>query len=163
MIRKINKNVSGNTYTPYTTRHTYSTRVWRNEDFFPDPVRMQHDLARAGRKMVTIVDPHLRADEDFHVFAKAKEQQLLVRTADNTSHFEGDCWPGRSAWVDYLQPAAREYWAACFAPDAYSGREPVHKLFELAGAQHNSPNFYQPPIVTMAVAARSIRSPILAI
>ena len=22
-----------------------------------------------------------------------------VRKADNGSHFEGDCWPGRSAWV----------------------------------------------------------------
>ena len=55
------------------------------------------------------------------MYAAAKERRLLVRKADNGSHFEGDCWPGRSAWVDYLQPAAREYWASRFAPDAYVG------------------------------------------
>ena len=102
----------------HTDRKRYFT--W-NEDFFPDPVRMQQALARTGRKMVTIIDPHLRAEEDYAVFAEAKARQLLVRSADNASHFEGDCWPGRSAWVDYLQPAAREYWASRFAPDAYVG------------------------------------------
>ena len=102
----------------HTDRKRYFS--W-NEDFFPTPVRMQQELARTGRKMVTIIDPHLRAEDDFSVYAAAKEQGLLVRKADNSSHFEGDCWPGRSAWVDYLQPAAREYWASRFLPDAYVG------------------------------------------
>jgi hypothetical protein len=29
---------------------------------------------------VTIIDPHLRAEDDFAVYAAAKEQGLLVRT-----------------------------------------------------------------------------------
>ena len=37
------------------------------------------------------------------------------------SHFEGDCWPGRSAWVDYLLPEARAFWSSRFAADAYLG------------------------------------------
>ena len=76
---------------------------------------------------MTIIDPHLRAEDDFAVYAAAKERGLLVRKADNSSHFEGDCWPGRSAWVDYLQPAAREYWASRFLPDAYVGSVDVQQ------------------------------------
>jgi hypothetical protein len=34
---------------------------------------------------VTIIDPHLRAEDDYPVFVQAKERQLLVRTADNTT------------------------------------------------------------------------------
>ena len=46
----------------HTDRKRYFS--W-NEDFFPTPVRMQEELARTGRKMVTIIDPHLRAEDDF--------------------------------------------------------------------------------------------------
>ena len=102
----------------HTDRKRYFS--W-DEDKFPTPLRMQAELARTGRKMVTIIDPHLRAEDDYAVYAKAKERNLLVRTADNSSHFEGECWPGNSAWVDYLQPAARDYWASLFTPDAYAG------------------------------------------
>ena len=50
---------------------------------------MQQELARTGRKMVTIVDPHLRAEDDYTVFAQAKARQLLVRTADSTTGHMG--------------------------------------------------------------------------
>eukprot|EP00966_Prymnesium_polylepis_P113078 2615295-Prymnesium_polylepis.1 len=81
---------------------------------------MQAQLARTGRKMVTIVDPHLKADDDYPTFAEAKARNLLVLNEDN-SHFEGDCWPGRSAWVDYLMPEARAFWASRFLPGQYNG------------------------------------------
>ena len=126
----------------HTDRKRYFT--W-NEDFFPDPVRMQQALARTGRKMVTIIDPHLRAEEDYAVFAEAKARQLLVRSADNASHFEGDCWPGRSAWVDYLQPAAREYWASRFAPAAYAGSSAALYTWN----DMNEPSVFDGPEITM--------------
>ena len=126
----------------HTDRKRYFT--W-NEDFFPDPARMQQALARTGRKMVTIIDPHLRAEEDYAVFAEAKARQLLVRSADNGSHFEGDCWPGRSAWVDYLQPAAREYWASRFAPAAYAGSSATLYTWN----DMNEPSVFDGPEITM--------------
>ena len=88
----------------HTDRKRYFS--W-DEDKFPTPLRMQAELAATGRKMVTIIDPHLKADDGFGVFTAARDAGLLVRKADNSAHFEGDCWPGRSAWLDYLQPAAR--------------------------------------------------------
>ncbi len=31
----------------------------------------------------------------------------------------GACWPGSSAWLDYLNPKAREYWASLFSLEKY--------------------------------------------
>ena len=94
---------------------------------------------------MTIIDPHLRAEDDFAVYAAAKERGLLVRKADNSSHFEGDCWPGRSAWVDYLQPAAREYWASRFLPDAYVGSSATLYTWN----DMNEPSVFDGPEITM--------------
>ena len=46
----------------HTDRKRYFS--W-DEDKFPTPLRMQSELSRTGRKMVTIIDPHLRAEADF--------------------------------------------------------------------------------------------------
>ena len=39
---------------------------------FGDPARMQAALAHTGRKMVTIIDPHLKADDGYSVFQEAR-------------------------------------------------------------------------------------------
>ena len=100
--------------------------------------------------MVTIIDPHLKADDGFKLFAEAKDAGLLVRTADNSSHFEGDCWPGRSGWLDYLQPAARAFWARRFAADAYGGStEHLYTWNDM-----NEPSVFDGPEITMAPTLR---------
>ena len=33
--------------------------------------------------------------------------------------FEGTCWPGKSVWVDYLNPKAREYWSSLYSLEKY--------------------------------------------
>ena len=33
--------------------------------------------------------------------------------------FIGDCWPGTSIWLDYLNPKGREYWASLYSLDKY--------------------------------------------
>ena len=67
---------SGSTSSTPTTSATFVGR-----EQVPDPVRMQAELARTG-KMVTIIDPHL-VDDGYPVFQQAKEQNLLVRLADD--------------------------------------------------------------------------------
>ena len=29
--------------------------------------------------------------------------------------FEGECWPGVSSWVDFLQPRAQQWWAQLYS------------------------------------------------
>jgi alpha-glucosidase (family GH31 glycosyl hydrolase) len=115
---------------------------------FPDPLTMQRQLKATGRNMVTIIDPHLKADDGYAVFADAKTAGLLVLKEDGEGHFEGDCWPGRSGWIDYLLPAAREYWAGQFAPDKYAGSSASLYTWN----DMNEPSVERGPEVTMPMA-----------
>ncbi|KAK6017773.1 glycosyl hydrolase, family 31 [Ostertagia ostertagi] len=53
-----------------------------------------------------------------------KTWDLYVKKADGESDFEGHCWPGASAYLDFLNPETRKYWAAQFAFDRYVGSTP---------------------------------------
>ena len=41
-------------------------------------------------KAVTIVDPHLKRDDDYYVYKEAKNRDLLIKKSDNTV-FYGWC------------------------------------------------------------------------
>ena len=40
---------------------------------FPTPLEMQKNVSAHGRKMVTIVDPHIKRDNGYHVHKEATE------------------------------------------------------------------------------------------
>ena len=70
--------------------------------------------------MVVIVDPHLKRTSDYPVYKQASELGLLVRNKDN-QEYEGQCWPGSSAWVDFFNPASWEWWQLLFKPHKLPG------------------------------------------
>ena len=43
--------------------------------------------------MVTIVDPHMKVDNDYNIYKEAKEKKYFVATRDGAD-YEGHCWPG---------------------------------------------------------------------
>ena len=104
--------------------HTNGKRyfTWDAEKF-PEPEQMQDNLASKGRKMVTIVDPHLKKDSTYAVSSEALAQNLFVRTQSG-SVFDGYCWPGDSNWLDYTNIEARKFWASKFTYDQYLGSTP---------------------------------------
>jgi alpha 1,3-glucosidase len=77
---------------------------------FQDPERLQSDLDSVKRKLVILVDPHLRADHSYGIYASAVGSGFLTKNSDGTSDFIGECWPGRSSWPDFLNPAVRAWW-----------------------------------------------------
>ncbi|KAK7471500.1 hypothetical protein BaRGS_00035839 [Batillaria attramentaria] len=87
---------------------------------FPSSEEMLRNLSSKGRKMVTIVDPHLKREENYRVYTEARDKGLLVKTAGG-GDFDGWCWPGSSAWPDFLDPKVREWWADKFALTEYVG------------------------------------------
>lgn len=96
-----------------------------DEDKFPEPVEMQRQLATKGRHMVTIVDPHLKVDDAYGPYTAAKARKYLIRDpAAPKSPYEGECWPGNSVWVDFLNPNARSWWAGLYSYDKYHGTTP---------------------------------------
>ena len=75
-------------------------------------------LPLLGRKMVTIIDPHIKRDGDYHIHSEAEQRQFYVKKKDG-SDYEGWCWPGSSSWIDFLNPEARKWWADKFAFSEY--------------------------------------------
>jgi hypothetical protein len=54
-------------------RWAFNTCYWRryltwDSSLFPQPVDLQEDVASRGRRMVTIVDPHVKRDPSYYIF-----------------------------------------------------------------------------------------------
>ena len=66
---------------------------------------MINNLAAKGRKLVTIVDPHLKKDDNFKVYADAKSKDYFVKNS-NGGEYDGWCWPGELwglSWATLVQ------------------------------------------------------------
>jgi len=91
--------------------HTDSKKymTWDHSKF-PTPAEMIDNVASKGRKMITIIDPHIKRDSGYHVHTQATEKQFYVKKKDG-SDYEGWCWPGSSSWIDFFNPEAQKWWA----------------------------------------------------
>lgn len=69
----------------YTDQKKYFT--W-NPDTFSDPKGMQEYIASTNRKLVTIIDPHIKVDETYYVYNGAKGK-YFVKSDDGSSDFQG--------------------------------------------------------------------------
>ncbi|PFH44771.1 glycoside hydrolase family 31 protein [Amanita thiersii Skay4041] len=94
----------------YADEHKYF--IWDKKSF-PDPVEMINDVAAIGRKMVVIVDPHLKRTSNYPVYQKASDNKVLVNNKDQ-NEYEGWCWSGSSSWIDFFNPGAWEWWKSLF-------------------------------------------------
>ncbi|XP_071962090.1 neutral alpha-glucosidase AB-like [Antedon mediterranea] len=110
---------------------------------FPNPVEMQDQIASKGRKMVTIVDPHFKRDDNYFVYKNGKELGHFIKNHDG-GDYDGWCWPGSSSWIDYTNPAAREWYASLFV-DQYEGS--TKNLF--TWNDMNEPSVFNGPEVTI--------------
>lgn len=68
----------------YTDGYRYFT--W-NPKNFSDPIEFQANLSSTNRKLVTILDPHIKIDENYPVYAYAKGKYFVKW--ENGSDFEG--------------------------------------------------------------------------
>lgn len=112
---------------------------------FPDSKRMINHLATRHRKMVTIVDPHIKRDSNYPVHTEAEAEGFYVKKADGTTDYEGWCWPGSSSWIDFLRPSIRNWWADLFDPQKYEGS--TNNLY--IWNDMNEPSVFNGPEITM--------------
>ena len=86
---------------------------------------MNSEIEASSRRITVIVDPHIKAFEEYPVYSKglALEEDyqspsnvtnVFNKTADGTGNFYGDCWPGNSTWIDYLNENAQDFWGQQF-------------------------------------------------
>ena len=66
--------------------------------------------------MVVIIDPHLKRVSTYPVYQEAQDLEILVKNS-NSGEYEGWCWSGSSAWVDFFNPKSWDWWKGLFKVD----------------------------------------------
>lgn len=133
--------------------HTDGKRYFTwDKKVFPTPHEMVANLSAVGRKLVTIVDPHIKRDAHYHVHSEATAKGLYVRTKDNSADFDGWCWPGSSSYLDFTAPHVRAWWATQFRLEKYAGSS----LDVFTWNDMNEPSVFNGPEVSMPKDALSL-------
>lgn len=132
--------------------HTDGKRyfTWDHHNF-PNPAAMQRKLAERGRKMVTIVDPHIKRDSGYHVHSEATSKGYYIKKAGG-GDFEGWCWPGSSSYLDFTNAEVRDWWADQFSLESYKGStEHLYTWNDM-----NEPSVFNGPEVSMDKSALNL-------
>mmetsp|Transcript_7389 Transcript_7389/g.15074 ORF Transcript_7389/g.15074 Transcript_7389/m.15074 type:complete len:893 (-) Transcript_7389:33-2711(-) len=125
--------------------HTDGKRYFTwDKHLFPTPERMQEDIASKGRKMVNIVDPHIKRDANYYVHAEATKMGLYVKDASGKD-YEGWCWPGSSSYLDFTNPQVRQFWTSKFGLSQYKGSTSNLYIWN----DMNEPSVFNGPEITM--------------
>ena len=65
--------------------HASRYMTW-DKALFPNPEKLQNNIASRGRKMVTIVDPHIKRDPAYPIFKAAEEKGYYVKNKDGKDY-----------------------------------------------------------------------------
>ena len=111
---------------------------------FHDPIAMQKQLDDHERKLVVIIDPHIKNEGGYSVVEELKSKSLAVKNKDNNI-YEGWCWPGSSHWIDCFNPSAISWWQSLFSYSSFLGTAPNTFLWN----DMNEPSVFNGPETTM--------------
>ena len=78
---------------------TWDPKNYSNIKDFLDTLYSEH------RYFVTIIDPHIKADDDYFICKTLKENDCFVKAKNEKGEledFKGNCWPGTSYYADFL-------------------------------------------------------------
>ncbi len=125
----------------YTDKKKYFT--W-DPLAFPNPTKMHKQLDKHQRKVVLIIDPHIKKADDYPVVQELKSKDLAAHDKDD-KQFEGHCWPGASYWIDCFNPAAISWWKSLFKYDRFVGTGPNTFIWN----DMNEPSVFDGPENTM--------------
>ncbi|GMF90862.1 unnamed protein product [Aspergillus oryzae] len=111
---------------------------------FPNPIGMEEQLDESERKLVVIIDPHIKNKEKYTISEELKSKNLATRNKDGEI-YEGWCWPGSSHWVDCFNPEAIKWWIGLFKYDKFKGTLPNVFIWN----DMNEPSVFNGPETTM--------------
>jgi alpha-glucosidase len=86
----------------------YRVFTWDRERF-PDPAGLLAELREQGFRVVTIIDPGVKVDTHFPLYAEGRERGYFCLTRDG-AEYRNVVWPGLCAFPDFTDPAVREWW-----------------------------------------------------
>ena len=66
------------------------------------------DLNNKGRKIVVILDPHIKVDNWYPVYYKSKNNYFIKK--EDSNDFIGQCWSGDSSFLDFFNKETINFW-----------------------------------------------------
>lgn len=81
-----------------------------DEKAFPKGAEDIAEVAADGQRVVPILDPGVKRDEQFDVYTEGRKREVFCRTPEGGEYI-GLVWPGESAFPDFSLKEAREWWA----------------------------------------------------
>ncbi|XP_050680339.1 neutral alpha-glucosidase AB [Leptidea sinapis] len=121
---------------------------------FPHPAEMVANLTAKGRKMVVIIDPHIKREAGYFLHEDATEMGLYVKNKDGKD-YDGWCWPGSSSYLDFFNPAVIKYYTERYKFQNFPGTsKDVHIWNDM-----NEPSVFNGPEITMPKDCRHYKSP----
>lgn len=126
----------------YTDGKKYFT--W-DEQTFPDALGMQKQLDGHDRKLVAIIDPHIKNAAGYHVSDELRSKNLAVLDKSGDNIYQGWCWPGDSHWSDCFNPATRKWFEGLFKYTSWKGSATNTFVWN----DMNEPSVFNGPEVTM--------------
>ncbi|WP_405446406.1 glycoside hydrolase family 31 protein [Streptomyces erythrochromogenes] len=85
-----------------------------DEDRFPDLHGLAGELREQGVRLVSIVDPAVKAGDALHAAGlTVGSGGAFVRDAGGRE-VRGEVWPGECAYPDFTDPAVREWWGGLY-------------------------------------------------
>jgi alpha-glucosidase len=88
----------------------YRVFTW-DEERFPDPAGFISSLGSDGFRVVTIIDPGVKADPDYPVYREGRENGFFCLTFEG-EEYRNVVWPGLCAFPDFSNSRAREWWGS---------------------------------------------------
>ena len=76
---------------------------------FPDLYRLSNDLLQKDIHLVTIIDPGVKKDNNYHIYQEGIKNNLFCKSQNNTV-LHGVVWPGWAAYPDFTNPVVRQWW-----------------------------------------------------
>uniref|UniRef100_A0AAQ5XTG6 Glycoside hydrolase family 31 N-terminal domain-containing protein n=1 Tax=Amphiprion ocellaris TaxID=80972 RepID=A0AAQ5XTG6_AMPOC len=111
---------------------------------FATPKEMLQGLMDKKRKLVAIVDPHIKVDSNYKIHNEIRSKGFYIKNKDG-GDYEGWCWPGSASYPDFFRADMRAWWASMFAYDQYEGSmENMYTWNDM-----NEPSVFNGPEVTM--------------
>lgn len=75
----------------------------------PDVKGLSEKLADRGVKLISIIDPGVKKDEDYFMYKEGMEMDAFAHDTDG-SVYENAVWPGTSVFPDFTKQSVRSWW-----------------------------------------------------
>ncbi|MGP4004260.1 glycoside hydrolase family 31 protein [Streptomyces sp. 8N706] len=87
---------------------------------FPDLPGLARELRADGVRLVSIVDPAVKAESGNPVYDSGSAADVFVRDARG-AEVRGEVWPGESVFPDFTDPRARKWWGDLYTERSAQG------------------------------------------